>query len=154
MKFSSLTALLLTGALFATAHASSTTVYKSVGKNGETRYSQIRPTDTNSYETMILRSDGRTADTGRMATLPDQAVPAAPVSADAQRADEAERQLKELKAQELAERCKAMRTNLAALSTGQRIYETNANGERVYLNDQEISSKKQRTADAIASECK
>lgn len=152
MKFLTLATLLLTGSLLTTANANTITVYESTGKHGEKRFSQIPPNDTKDYTLREFRRDGRIADTGRMASLPEQAVPPAP-NPDAQRADEAEKALKEQRAKELAERCKTMRTNLAAFSTGGRIYETNDKGERVYLNDQEISSKKQRTQDAINKEC-
>ncbi|TWV84691.1 hypothetical protein [Moraxella sp. VT-16-12] len=134
-----------------TAHANTTTVYKSVGKHGETLYSQFMPKGTTNYETLQMRSDGRTASAGQMANLPDPAT--APTNNDTQRIAEQQKQIDELKAQEEARRCQTMRANLANLSTGGRIYETNANGERVYLNDQEISAKKQRTADAIKQYC-
>ena len=143
---------LATLALFATlSHANTTTVYKSVGKHGETVYSQVMP-KTTQYEVMQMRSDGRTASAGKMASLPDPATAPAPNS-DSQRIADLEKQVQEQKAQEMARHCQNMRANLANLSTGGRIYETNAQGQRVYLNDQEISAKKQRTADSIKQHC-
>lgn len=146
---------LATLALFATlSHANTTTVYKSVGKHGETVYSQIMP-KTTQYEVMQMRSDGRTANAGKMATLPDPATPApATPSAESQRIAELEKQMQEEQAQRLAERCQTMRNNLANLSTGGRVYETNPQGQRVYLNDQEISAKKQRFTESIQQYCK
>ena len=152
MKFHTLTALLLTSFLATSVHSATTTIYKSVGKNGETRYTQLRPSDTTKYEVIEMRSDGRTASTGQMAQLPAEQAPA--TNSSEQRISELEKQIKEQQAQELARHCQTMRNNLANLSTGGRIYETNANGERVYLNDQEISSKKQRTLDTINKHCK
>lgn len=64
-----------------------------------------------------------------------------------------EKQLAEQKATALARDCQAMRANLANLSTGGRTYETNAQGERVYLNDQEVSARRQQTMDAINKNC-
>ncbi|WP_066805136.1 hypothetical protein [Moraxella oblonga] len=162
MKFSNLTTLLLTGVLLTTAHAGTTTVYhvKSQSKFMQTNPKGVLCTpidvkDNNDCKIMSMRDDGRMADAGQMATLPERATAApAPTSSAEQRADEAEKALKEQQAKILAEKCQAMRTNLAAYGTGGRIYETNANGERVYLNDQEISSKRQRTIDAIERECK
>lgn len=144
-------------ALFATtSHANTTTIYKSKGKYGETVFSQFMPKGTTNYEALQMRSDGRTADAGKMASIPDPATP----NSDAQKIAEQQKQIDELKAQEatrqaqeMARHCQNMRANLANLSTGGRIYETNTQGQRVYLNDQEISAKKQRTADSIKQHC-
>lgn len=151
MRFHSLTALIVTGLLMIHAEASTTTIYKSVGKNGEVRYTQLRPNDTSKFEVIEMRSDGRQASAGQMAQLPSEQTPA-PIS-EAQRIADLEKQVREQQAQEMTRHCQNLRSNLANLSTGGRIYETNANGERVYLNDQEISSKKQRTLDAINKHC-
>lgn len=139
--------------LFMTAHASTTTVYQSVGKNGEVFFSQFMPKGTSKYEVLQMRSDGRTASAGNMANLPDPATPATTQSAEAKQIAEQQKQIDELKTQGMLERCQTLRSNLANLNTGGRIYETNANGERVYLNDQEISAKRQRTADSIKQYC-
>lgn len=152
MRFFNLVALCLAGVMMTTAQANTTTIYKSIGKKGEVRYSQVRPTDTNSFETLVMRSDGRTNDAGKMSTLPEQPTPPSP-NADALRAETAEKQLQEQRAQETARICQNLRANLAAYSTGGRIFETNAEGQKVYLNDQEISSKKQRTIDTINQHC-
>lgn len=152
MKLRSLTALIVTALLMAHSHAATTIIYKSTGKNGEVRYTQLRPNDASKYEAIEMRSDGRQASAGQMAQLPTEQTPA-PIS-EAQRIAELEKQVKEQQAQEMTRHCQNLRSNLANLSTGGRIYETNANGERVYLNDQEISSKKQRTLDAINKHCK
>lgn len=148
MKISHLTALLLTGTLLTTAHANTTTVYKSVGKHGETRYSQIQPKDTQNFEVLQMRSDGRTADAGRMAQLPEQtATPANPETEALKKENET------LKNQELANRCQSLRSNFANLSIGGRIFETNAQGEKVYLNDQEISSRRQQHQQMLNQYC-
>ncbi len=152
MKFHTLTALFLTSTLAISTHAATTTIYKSIGKNGEVRYTQLRPNDASKYEVIEMRSDGRQASAGQHAQLPTEQAPA--TNSDSQRLAELEKQVKEQQAQELARHCQTMRANLANLSTGGRIYETNANGERVYLNDQEISSKKQRTLETINKHCK
>ena len=152
MKHSAI--LIGTLALFASiSHANTTTVYKSVGKHGETVYSQFMPKGTTKYEAMQMRSDGRTADSGKMASLPDPASPPPAQSEDAKRIAEQQKQIDELKANEMARHCQSLRSNLANLSTGGRIYETNAQGQRVYLNDQEISAKRQQTDNAIKQHC-
>ena len=152
MKFPLLTVgIVCLGTLFSAANGATTTVYKSVGKKGEVLYSQIQPKN-GKYETLEMRSDGRTSDAGQQAQLPDAAAPA-PTAADSQRIAELEKQVKEQQANEMARHCQNMRAHLANLSTGGRVYETNAKGERVYLNDQEISSRRQRTLDAINQSC-
>lgn len=134
------------------AHANTTTVYKSVDKNGVTLYSQFMPKGTTKYETLQMRSDGRTASAGQMASIPDPAAPPAQNS-DAQRLADLEKQVQEQKAQEMARHCQNMRTNLANLNTGGRMYEVNAEGQRTYLNDQEVSAKKQRITESIKQYC-
>lgn len=161
MKLTRLTALFLTGALLATAHASTTNVYhlKSQSKFMQTQPKGVVCTpidvqDNNDCKIRPMRSDGRVADSGRMSSLPEQATPTAPTSDAQKMMDEAKKMIDDQNAKIMAERCQTMRTNLAALNTGGRIYDTNANGERVYLNDQEISSKRQRTIEAIEKDCK
>lgn len=153
MKFPLLSiSILCLGALFSIANGATTTIYKSVGKKGEVLYSQIQPKG-GKYETLEMRSDGRTADAGQQAQIPDATAATAPSAAESQRIAELEKQVKEQQANEMARHCQNMRANLANLSTGGRVYETNAQGERVYLNDQEISSRRQRTLDAINQSC-
>lgn len=152
MKFYRFIAVMALGLAVTHANSATTTIYKSVGKNGEVRYTQLQPTNNTKFEVIEMRSDGRTANAGQMAQLPTEQTPA-PIS-EAQRIAELEKQVKEQQAQEMTRHCQNLRSNLANLSTGGRIYETNASGERVYLNDQEISSKKQRTLDAINKHCK
>lgn len=148
MKISNLALLLLTSTVIAAAHANTTTVYKSVGKHGETRYSQMQPKNTQNFEVLQMRSDGRTADAGRMAQLPEQPTPPANPEADALKKEN-----EALKNQELTARCQSLRSNFANLSIGGRIYETNAQGEKVYLNDQEISSRRQQHQQMINQYC-
>lgn len=151
MKILNIALTVALSALIGTSFAS-TTVYKSVGKNGEVRFSQMQPNDTKNFEVIQIRSDGRQASAGQMAQIPDATAAPAP-SAEAQRLAEMEKQLAEQKATALARDCQAMRANLANLSTGGRTYETNAQGERVYLNDQEVSARRQQTMDAINKNC-
>lgn len=164
MKFKSLVTALCAGSMLfgAVVASASPYYYLSTGKHGEKRFSQTPPTDTTKFERIMVRADGRISDAQSHANsnthtsnLNPQAqtaeVPA--TMTEAQRIAELEKQVQEQQIQQVAERCRTMRANLAAYSTGGRVYETNANGERVYLNDQEISSKRQRTIDAINQHC-
>lgn len=152
MRIHTLTALLLSTAVFGmTTHATSTTVYKSVGKHGEVRYSQMQPKDTKNFQAFEIRSDGRTFDAGQLA---QQTESTPNINPEAQRIADLEQQNKALKNQELANRCQSLRTNFANLTIGGRIFEINAQGEKVYLNDQEISSRRQRHQQMIDQYCK
>lgn len=152
MKIQILATLLTSIAFGMSANAISTTVYKSTGKHGEVRYSQMQPKDTQNFQTLEMRSDGRTADAGRMAQSPssDQNAPPNP---EAQENADLKKENEALKNQELASRCQSLRANFANLAIGGRIYETNAQGEKVYLNDQEISSRRQRHQEMISQYC-
>lgn len=149
MKFHTLTPLLLAAFLGMTANAATTTLYKSVGKYGEVRYTQMQPKGTDNFQVLELRGDGRTTDAGQMSQLPETA----PASPEAQRIADLEKQNKALQNQELANRCQSLRANFANLTIGGRIFETNAQGEKVYLNDQEISSRRQRHQQMIDQYC-
>lgn len=150
MKFHILTSLLITATFSMTAHAATTTVYKSVGKHGEVRYSQMQPKDTTNFEVLEIRSDGRTNNAGQMAQLPETNS----MTPEAQRIADLEKQNQALQNQELANRCQSLRANFANLTVGGRLFETNAQGERVYLNDQEISSRRQRHQQMLDQYCK
>ncbi|MDO4450051.1 MAG: DUF4124 domain-containing protein [Moraxella sp.] len=150
MKFQTLTALVIATAAM-TAHAASTTVYKSVGKHGEVRYSQMQPKDTSNFQVLEMRSDGRTTDLGQMGAPAAEQAPTP--SPEAQENANLKKENEALKQQELASRCQSLRSNLANLSIGGRIFETNAQGEKVYLNDQEISSRRQRHEQMISQYC-
>lgn len=94
MKHLNLIILAITS-LAISAHANTTTVYKSIGKNGEAVYSQFMPKGTTKYETLQMRSDGRTANAGQMASLPD---PATAQSTESKQIAEQQKQIDELKA--------------------------------------------------------
>lgn len=154
MTLTRLTALFLTGALLTTTHVHANEIYK-IGN----KYTQIRPkgVDGVDYKTLPIQNNGNLgAARTPVSEIPTTTTPApAPAAnSDAERAAAAEKALQEQNAKIMAERCENMRRNLAAYNTGGRIYDTNpSTGERIYLNDQEISSKKQRTMDAIAKDC-
>lgn len=150
MKFHILTSLLIATVFSMTTHAATTTVYKSVGKHGEVRYSQMQPKDTTNFEVLEIRSDGRTNNAGQMAQLPETTS----MTPEAQRIADLEKQNQSLQNQELANRCQSIRSNFANLTVGGRLFETNAQGERVYLNDQEISSRRQRHQQMLDQYCK
>lgn len=136
-------------ALCSTASANVVKIYKSVGPHGEVRYSQDVPRDAKNLEVLEFRSDGRTNTVGQMAapTVDPN------VAAQQNQMLALEQQVKELKDKENAQRCQSLRNNLANLNIGGKIYEMDANGNRSYLNDQEINSRRNRTQQAISQFC-
>lgn len=134
-------------ALCGTASANVVKVYKSVGPHGEVRYSQDVPRDAKNLEVLEFRSDGRTNTVGQMA-----APTVDPAAQDPEKA-QLQKQVDELQKRENAQRCNALRNNLANLNIGGKIYEMDANGNRSYLNDQEINSRRARTQQAISQFC-
>ena len=52
------------------------------------------------------------------------------------------------------ERCKQLKTNLEALSSGQRIRETKPDGESAYLDDTQKQARLKSTQESISKECK
>lgn len=136
-------------ALCGTASANVVKIYKSIGPHGEVRYSQDVPRDAKNLEVMEFRSDGRTNTAGQMAapTIDPN------VAAQQNQMLALEQQVKELKDKENAQRCQSLRNNLANLNIGGRLYEMDKNGNRVFLNDQEIQSKRDRTQKALNDFC-
>lgn len=51
------------------------------------------------------------------------------------------------------ENCAAAQSGLRAIESGQRISRTNAQGERVYLDDAQIAAERARAQQAVASNC-
>lgn len=132
-----------------TANANTYTIYKTVGANGEVKYMQIQPNPGVKYETIQFRDDGRQNTPGNMA-----APTADPnVTADQNRIAELERQMKEQQDREKSERCQRLRQNLANLNMGGRIYETQPDGSRAFLNDQQINERRTRAQQTISQHC-
>ncbi len=148
-KFALIALLLASASSVMTANASTIKVYKSTGPHGEIRYSQSLPRDAKNVEIIEFRSDGRqnTAGTQAAPTVDPQA------AEQQNRLAQAEQQIKDLQDRENAQRCQSLRNNLANLNIGGRIYEMDANGNRVFLNAQEIESKRARTQQALSQYC-
>lgn len=142
-------ALLMTLGFSAISNANTYTVYKTIGAHGEVKFTQMQPNVGVQYETIQFRSDGRTNTAGQMAApTVDPAV-----AAEQQRTADMQKQIEELQAREKADRCNRLRSNLSNLNMGGRIYETTNTGERVFLNDQEIQSRRTSVQQTIAQHC-
>lgn len=135
-------------ALCSTASANVVKVYKSIGPHGEVRYSQDVPRDAKDLEVLEFRSDGRTNTVGQMAA--PTVDPNAPL--DPEKA-QLKQQVDELEKRQNAQRCNTLRNNLANLNIGGKVYEMDDKGNRSYLNDQEINSRRARMQQAINDFC-
>lgn len=135
------------------ANAVTVNVCKTTGAKGETKYTQIvsaaNPQSSCKGEVIGFRSDGRQDTPGQMAAPtvnPNEIV-------EDSRAKQLEQQLKEMEAREQAQRCQTLKNSLANLNLGGRVYEMDASGNRVYLNAQEIETRRSRTQQTIAQFC-
>ncbi len=147
MKYISACLLALVG--LSSAHAATYTVYKTVGAHGEVKYSQQMPKDATKVEVIEFRTDGRQNTPGNMA--PATVDPNA--TAEQNKLAEMERQMKEMQQKQQAQQCQSLQNSLNNLNMGGRIYEMNAQGERVFLSDADINARRATTQQAIAQYC-
>lgn len=145
----SLSVWLLSASLVVPAFANTYTVYKSVGAHGEIKYSQTAPQGANNVEVLEIRNDGRQNTPGELAPPPINSNE----TVQSNQAAEMERRLKEMEERENAQRCRSLRNNLANFNIGGKIYEMDENGNRTYLNSQEINTRRERTQQMIAQFC-
>lgn len=66
---------------------------------------------------------------------------------------ETKRKQEESKAEEKKRYCESLRNNLAMYERGGRITSTNANGERIFLEDAQIKQETERTRAQLARDC-
>ncbi|WP_230659312.1 DUF4124 domain-containing protein [Psychrobacter sp. I-STPA10] len=132
--------------------ANAVTIYKSVGAFGEQKYSQTPPQDATDVIVMELRPDGRTVDAGQMSGQTD-ANASTEQSELEQRNAELEAKLRAKEEQDLAQRCQNLRTNLTNLSTGERVYEKDDQGNRKYLDNREIELRRETVQKALQQYC-
>jgi Domain of unknown function (DUF4124) len=152
--------------------ASAQAQWKWKDANGQVHVSNMPP-PREVPEKNILTRPGTPASTAKAATAPTAAASAAPAAAvpgnAAPKADselekrrklaEAEEQNKK-KAEEAklagqkAENCGRARAQLATLESGIRIAQTNAKGEREFLDDKARQAEVQRVRDVMANDCR
>lgn len=133
-------------AMLTPASATTTTVYKSIGKFGEVKFSQFPPEGSkNEVEIIELRSNGRQLDAGELAGKTNP--PAAQSNVLSQQ------QTIEQELKDNAQRCQSLRNNLTNLNSGGRIYELDANGGRKYLSNREIELKRENYQKLIDQYC-
>ncbi len=146
--------LLLAGALCSMAFASE--IYRWTDPNGNVHYDD-RPLSPDS-ERLDIRS--RSTDTARV-----QAMALALTSQRIQRAEEeAAEKAKRLagqpspdeakaQAQEKDERCRQYRADLERMMRSRRLYQMDENGERNYLNEEEMAASRARVQAQVEDYC-
>lgn len=148
------------------APAGAQQLYKYVGPDGRVQYSDRPPASGQKAEKV---TGSRVSTVGSNASAAPVTEGAAKASAPKTPAEQeqafrqrrAEAQEKAAKADKLAqesranaERCDALRRQLAGMQAGGRMVRPNAQGEREYLGDEEIQSQIARTQREIADSCK
>lgn len=142
-------------------------IYKWKDKNGTTRYSDIPPPSNIKNESIGRKATkAPTPAETEPAQAANKAGSAAPNDATAinreeaaaKRAQnaEAKKMADEVKAAEMKyrqESCTAARNNLRMYTAGGRLMTTDANGERRYLGDDEISNNRAQAQQAVEKFC-
>lgn len=142
--------LALALAFFAQSALAQTVIYESVGAHGEVLYTQLPP-EGKPYKTIEMRADGRINDPGQMAGQTSAQTPADSTT-DA-RVAELERQVKVQEQARMNQYCQGLKNNLTAFNSGDRVYDTDPQGNRKYLDSSEINSRRERTQQAISQYC-
>ena len=149
--------LVLLASLLALSPWATAQLYKWVDKDGKTVYSDQPPPNQDSRQLRL--QSGTTAPTG---TATATAAPKGFLERD----KELEKTRKESReqgkkaeqtakaAQDAEERCAAARSNLKVFEDGGRILKRSASGERVFLEDQEVETERQKARAAVDEHCK
>ncbi len=145
----SMSVMLLASSVSATA---SVTYYKSVGSKGEVRYTQFPPNNSNKYETIVMRSDGRTDDAGKLAGKGGTDESSKQLSATEQQMKVLEERIQRQEEQDKVRKCQSLRNNLTNLNIGGKIYEMR-DGKKHYLDDAQIEKKRETIKKAISQYC-
>jgi len=135
--------------------------FKWVDSNGRTQYSDHPPAGTGSAQA-VKRQIGSA--TGAPGDAPSGAANARTLTPAEQeqafrkrRADELEKAQKQAKAEdankEKQEACVSAKQSLAGLEAGGRKVRYTANGEREFMNEDDIAAEKERTRKVVADAC-
>jgi hypothetical protein len=136
----------------ALAPAAGAQLYKYVDKNGKTVYSDQPPADVDSKQVNVPAGRGAApAAAPKTAVERDKELDKGRKEAR----DKADKQAKAAEKDTQAEqRCAAARERHAALAEGGRIYKTNDKGERVFMDDAEIESSREKARRDMDEACK
>jgi hypothetical protein len=130
--------------------------FRWVDKDGRTQYGDVPPPGVKA--TRLRPPPPGTASTPSSAAKKDGEKPLSPDAAFRKRQQEREAgEKKSAQASADAElkrqNCEAATGQLRSIQSGQRMSTTNAQGERVFLDDTAIAAERQRAEQAVASNC-
>ena len=126
-------------------------IYKSVGKFGEPKFSQFAPEANIKFEVIEMRSDGIQSQPGSLAAE-DTINNANSLPTSASRAKLGTPS--SVPASATKAQCQKLTSNLTNLQAGGQIYESIAGGQRRYLNPVEVTLKVEDTQQLLAQYCK
>jgi hypothetical protein len=152
--------LLAVLAALAFAAAASAQTYKWVDKDGKVRYGDQPPPGVKA--TPLRGSSAPAAPAASADTKKDDKKGAKPLSPEAafRKRQQDQKEAEEKASKERAEgdvrrqNCDVARANLRQLESGQRISSVNAQGERVFIEDNERVAQTQRAQKAVSEYCK
>jgi len=155
----------LLGLMLALAAPASAQLYKWVDKDGRTRYTDQPPPPGVQSRTIAPPAQPAPAPAAADATgEAAKDAPAAPLTPAQQEQAFRKRQLEEKKAEEKAEaeqkdkaikqaNCERARSALNTFESGQRVTQTDANGERYYLDDAQRAHEAEAARQAVKDWC-
>ena len=146
--------LLLIG--FAAASAALAQQFRWIDKDGRVQYGDTPP--PGAKVTRLRPPPAGSAAAPAAAASKDGKKPPSPEAAFQKR--QQEREAEEKKSAQAAadaeakrQNCEAARGQLRSIQSGQRMSTTNAQGERVFLDDAQIASERARAEQAVAANC-
>ena len=138
-----------------------TTIYKSIGKFGEIKYSQFAPETNIKVEVIQMRSDGRPSQPGLLApfaTEPNR-VSSNPGSNSTSKSPTNNTTSNPTATKPsdpniaTPSQCHKLKNNLSNLQAGGEIYESKSDGAHRYLNPAEVAVKIESTQKLLAQYC-
>jgi hypothetical protein len=149
-----MTRFILLALAVALAPAASAQLYKYVDKDGKTVYSDQPPANIDSKQVNVpaaARGASAPAAGPKTALERDKELD----KARKETRDKADKQAKAAEREQVMEqRCAAARERHAAFAEGGRIYRTSEKGERVFMDDAEIESGRERSRKEMDEACK
>ena len=148
------------GINLAQATPSYKTIYKSIGKFGEIKYSQFEPDAGTQFEVILMRNDGIQSQPGLLgAEIADKVSQNTGYGSSGYQSPTSNPSASSASSQSVSQsvshsQCQKLRNNLASLKAEGEIYESQANGERRFLNPIEVALKLEDTQKLLVQYCK
>ncbi len=125
-------------------------LYKWIGENGEVTYSQFPPPDK---QAETIKPPPKVDTEKAREELKERSERANEYVENAKKATAA-RQDKEKEAAELAQKCQRVRDNLFMLERRNRLYQTDAQGNRIRVGEEQRQAEIKQAKEQLAEHCK